>query len=56
MTTFERGDSDGAQITADWDGGFSWMAHPEEDGQRGSHAVETEAGTWLVDPGAALRD
>lgn len=50
MTTFERGDSDGARITANWDGGFSWIAHPEEDGQRGSHAVETEAGTWLVDP------
>ncbi|MEF8812756.1 MAG: hypothetical protein V5A55_02945 [Halovenus sp.] len=50
MTIFERSDSDGARITADWDGGVSWIAHPDEDGQRGSHAIGTGEGTWLIDP------
>lgn len=34
----------------EWTGGFSWIADPEEDGQRASHALETEAGVWVVDP------
>lgn len=33
-----------------FDGGFSWIAHPEEGMQRASHALLTEAGVWLVDP------
>jgi hypothetical protein len=33
-----------------FDGGFTWIAHPEEGMQRTSHALLTEAGVWLVDP------
>lgn len=33
-----------------FDGGLSWIAHPEEGMQRASHALETEDGLWLVDP------
>jgi hypothetical protein len=50
MPVFEREESDGARITAEWDGGLSWIAHPEEDGQRSSHAINTADGVWLFDP------
>lgn len=33
-----------------FEGGFTWIAHPEEAMQRASHALETEEGVWLVDP------
>ncbi|WP_436902957.1 hypothetical protein [Halovenus halobia] len=50
MPLFERGESDGAKITVEFEGGLSWMAHPEEDGQRSSHAIRTADGVWLLDP------
>jgi hypothetical protein len=34
----------------EWDGGFSWVAHPEETMLRASHALATDAGAWIVDP------
>lgn len=34
----------------EWSGGFSWISYPEEDSQRASHALLTEAGVWIVDP------
>jgi hypothetical protein len=33
-----------------FDGGFTWIAHPEEGMQRASHALVTDGGVWLVDP------
>lgn len=33
-----------------FDGGVGWIAHPEEDMQRASHALATDEGVWLVDP------
>jgi len=50
MPIFERGESDGATITVEFEGGLSWMAHPDEDGQRSSHAIRTADGVWLLDP------
>jgi len=35
---------------AEFEGGFSWIAQPEERGRRASHALATDAGVWLVDP------
>jgi hypothetical protein len=43
----DRGDAPSFQA---FDGGFSWIAHPEEGMQRASHALATDAGVWLVDP------
>lgn len=40
----------GLQAVSEWEGGFSWIAHPEEQTQRSSHALQTESGVWLVDP------
>jgi hypothetical protein len=39
-----------AEQVLEWDGGRSWIAHPDEEGRRASHAIETGEGTWLVDP------
>lgn len=50
MAMYDRGESTGARIAAEWDGGISWIAHPEEDGQRASHAISTAEGVWIVDP------
>lgn len=35
---------------SEWDGGVSWIAHPDEDAKRASHALETAGGVWVVDP------
>lgn len=34
----------------EWAGGISWIAYPDERGRRASHALQTAAGIWLVDP------
>jgi hypothetical protein len=33
-----------------WDRGVSWIAYPDEMMQRASHALDTDAGTLVVDP------
>lgn len=33
-----------------FEGGFGWLAHPQETMERASHALETDAGVYLVDP------
>ena len=33
-----------------WDGGFDWIAHPDEGMQRASHALSADGAVWLVDP------
>ncbi|MDG5776058.1 hypothetical protein QA599_06360 [Haloarculaceae archaeon H-GB1-1] len=33
-----------------FDGGFSWIAYPEEGMQRASHALEVDGDVWVVDP------
>lgn len=50
MSIFEREDSDGARVTVEYDGGLSWIAHPDEEGKRSSHAISTADGVWLIDP------
>jgi len=50
MTFYDRAAPESAEQVLAWDGGVSWIAHPEEKGRRASHAIETGAGTWLVDP------
>lgn len=43
-------------VATDWreidqyDGGFGWIAHPEETMQRASHAFAADGDVWLVDP------
>jgi len=33
-----------------FEGGLTWIAHPEEGMERASHALDTDEGIWLVDP------
>lgn len=33
-----------------WDGGMSWVAHPDEGMHRTSHALRSDGDLWLVDP------
>lgn len=37
-------------VVQQWSGGISWIADPEEDAKRASHALATDAGVWIVDP------
>lgn len=43
-------DGDAAADITEWDGGFSWIADPDEDARRASHALLTETGALVVDP------
>lgn len=51
---YERGESDECRVVDEWTSddfaGVSWYAHPEESGKRTSHALQTAAGVWLLDP------
>lgn len=38
------------ETVEEWSGGFTWIADPDEQAQRASHALATAAGVWLVDP------
>lgn len=33
-----------------WEGGITWMAHPDEQMRRASHALVTGEDVWLIDP------
>lgn len=48
------GDGDGnesqARIIDRWEGGFGWIAYPDEAMQRASHALVADDGVWVVDP------
>jgi hypothetical protein len=46
----DEADDGTLDAATDWDGGVSWIARPDEDAQRASHALATDAGVWVVDP------
>jgi hypothetical protein len=50
MVLYDRGKSEHARIVGEFDDAVSWMAHPEEEGKRGSHAISTDEGVWILDP------
>lgn len=50
MAMYERGATEEGQVTAEWEDGVSWIAHPGEKSRRASHALRTDAGVWLLDP------
>ncbi|MFB6078500.1 MAG: hypothetical protein ABEJ80_05935 [Halarchaeum sp.] len=43
-------DTDGYEEADRFDGGTTWLAHPDEAMQRASHVLATDAGVFLVDP------
>lgn len=50
MPAYERGRSPGFKEIDRWEGGVGWIAHPEEDGERASHALLGDDGVWIIDP------
>ena len=50
MPAKARGPGTAVHEVARFDGGLSWMAHPEELMQRTSHALLEDGEVWLVDP------
>jgi hypothetical protein len=50
MTDTDTSDDVTLDELTEWDGGFSWIAFPDEDARRASHALSTDAGVWVVDP------
>lgn len=50
MPMYDRNPPAGIQVVDEWDGGVGWLAHPDEDGERISHAVVGNDGIWVFDP------
>ncbi|WP_332899067.1 hypothetical protein [Haladaptatus sp. CMSO5] len=50
MTMKASGTAGEPELIDEWDGGFGWIAHPEEGMQRASHALVSAGRVWLVDP------
>ena len=50
MPMYSRSAPADPQVIDRWDGGAGWIAHPEEEGRRASHAVRGDDGVWLLDP------
>jgi hypothetical protein len=45
-----KGETPRLQVYGEFDGGFTWMAYPDEGMRRASHALRTDDGVYLVDP------
>lgn len=50
MPVYDRSPATDIRIIDRWEGGFGWLAHPEEEGCRASHAISGEDGVWIIDP------
>jgi hypothetical protein len=50
MTVYDRSGADTFREVNTWPDGFGWFAHPDERGERASHAIRGDDGVWLVDP------
>jgi len=50
MTLKREGRASEPRTVNRFDGGVSWIAFPDEEMERASHALATEAGTFVVDP------
>lgn len=50
MPMKQGGEARDARRVGEFDGGFSWIAYPEEEMQRASHALVEAGEIWLVDP------
>ncbi|WP_181686099.1 hypothetical protein [Halorhabdus salina] len=50
MPIYDRGEATDPRIVDRFDAGVGWIAHPDERGERASHAVRGDDGVWLFDP------
>ncbi|SEW29283.1 hypothetical protein [Halobacterium jilantaiense] len=50
MSEDESAERPTLEAITEWDRGIGWFAQPDEDAMRGSHALATESGVWVIDP------
>ncbi|WP_267640686.1 hypothetical protein [Haloarchaeobius amylolyticus] len=51
MPVYDRGHATDYAVVDEFDGGVGWLAHPDEEGKRTSHAIRGDDGrVWLFDP------
>jgi hypothetical protein len=51
MTMYDRDTSTDFETIDQWDSGVGWIAHPDEEGFRASHAIVGDSGdVWVIDP------
>lgn len=50
MAMYDRDAPRDVQVVGEFGDIVSWIAVPDEEGERASHAIATEEGVWVVDP------
>ncbi|MFB6179654.1 MAG: hypothetical protein ABEI77_08025 [Halorientalis sp.] len=50
MPAYDRSPPQSYREIDRWSGGVGWLAHPNEDGKRASHAIAADDGLWVFDP------
>jgi hypothetical protein len=51
MTMYDRDTPTDCRMIDQWDNGVGWIAHPDEEGYRASHAIVGDSGdVWVIDP------
>lgn len=50
MPVYDRSPVSALHVIDQWNDGFGWLAHPDEDGARASHAIKSDDGVWVIDP------
>ncbi|WP_276258465.1 hypothetical protein [Haloglomus litoreum] len=50
MPVYDRSPATDIRVIDRWAGGVGWLAHPDEEGRRASHAVRADDGVWVLDP------
>jgi hypothetical protein len=50
MPVYDRSPASDIEVVDRWPDGVGWLAHPDEEGRRASHAVRAADGVWVLDP------
>jgi len=50
MPMYDRSAPTGVEVVDEWTDGVGWMAHPNEEARRASHALRGTDGVWVFDP------
>jgi hypothetical protein len=50
MPMYDRSASADIEVVDEWDHGVGWVAHPDEQSRRASHAIRGDDGVWVFDP------
>lgn len=50
MAMYDRTQADSVEVVGNFGDVVSWIAHPNEESVRASHAIRTNDGVWVIDP------